>query len=85
MIIDTETFTEVAVHLKLASDSVLTVARGLAIVSGQQREQGNDVAWAAVLDGLMAVNHEIAVMERTLTAVMHANAEEQGKSLPQRH
>ena len=33
MIIDRETFTELAVHLKLASDAVLTTARHLAVLS----------------------------------------------------
>ena len=40
MIIDRETFTELAVHLKLASDAVLTTARHLAVLS-------NGTVWAA--------------------------------------
>src|SRR5262245_49006555 len=36
MIIDRETFTELAVHLKLASDAVLSTAKHLAVLSNGQ-------------------------------------------------
>src|SRR5438128_12034396 len=75
MIIDRETFTELAVHLKLASDAVLTTARHLAVLSNG--DAGPDEHWAGTLDSLMSMNTEITVMERILRALMEANREEQ--------
>ena len=74
MIIDRETFTELAVHLKLASDAVLTTARHLAVLSNGNN--GPEESWAGTLDSLMAMNGEITVMERILRALMEANREE---------
>src|SRR2546428_12579615 len=71
MIIDRETFTELAVHLKLASDAVLTTARHLAVLSNG--DAGPDEHWAGTLDSLMSMNTEITVMERILRALMEAN------------
>ena len=75
MIIDRETFTELAVHLKLASDAVLTTARHLAVLSNG--DAGPDEHWAGTLDSLMSMNTEITVMERILRALMEANREEE--------
>jgi hypothetical protein len=74
MIIDRETFTELAVHLKLASDAVLTTAKHLAVLSKDNSLP--DEHWAGTLDGLMNMNTEITVMERILRALMEANREE---------
>ena len=67
MIIDRETFTELAVHLKLASDAVLATAKHLAVLSN-----GNTTP-----DEQMNMNQEITVMERILRALMEANREEE--------
>jgi hypothetical protein len=75
MIIDHETFTELAVHLKLASDAVLSTAKHLAVLSNGQTTP--DEHWAGTLDGLMNMNTEITVMERILRALMEANREEE--------
>ena len=75
MIIDRETFTELAVHLKLASDAVLTTAKHLAVLSNEHTTP--DEHWAGTLDGLMNMNTEITVMERILRALMEANREEE--------
>jgi hypothetical protein len=75
MIIDRETFTELAVHLKLASDAVLTTAKHLAVLSNGNTAP--DEHWAGTLDGLMNMNSEITVMERILRALMEANREEE--------
>jgi hypothetical protein len=75
MIIDRETFTELAVHLKLASDAVLATARHLAVLSNG--DNGPDEHWAGTLDSLMNMNTEITVMERILRALMEANREEE--------
>jgi hypothetical protein len=74
MIIDRETFTELAVHLKLASDAVLTTAKHLAVLPNGNTTP--DEHWAGTLDGLMNLNTEITVMERILRALMEANREE---------
>src|SRR4030095_1924728 len=74
MIIDRETFTELAVHLKLASDAVLATAKHLAVLSNGPTTP--DEHWAGTRDGLMHMNTEITVMERILRALMEANREE---------
>ena len=75
MIIDRETFTELAVHLKLASDAVLATARHLAVLSNAN--DGPEEHWAGTLDSLMSMNAEITTMERILRALMEANREEE--------
>src|SRR5213080_4819038 len=52
MIIDRETFTELAVHLKLASDAILKTARHLTVLSNG--DSSNEEQWAGTLDSLMA-------------------------------
>ena len=78
MIIDRETFTELAVHLKLASDAILKTARHLAVLSNG--DSSNEEQWAGTLDSLMAMNSEITVMEKILRALMEANREEETPS-----
>ena len=79
MIIDRETFTELAVHLNMASDAILQTARRLAVLSNG--DPANEEHWAGTLDSLMAMNTEITVMEKILGAVMEANREEDSPSL----
>ena len=79
MIIDRETFTELAVHLKLASDAILKTARHLAVLSNG--DSGSEEHWAGTLDSLMAMNTEITVMEKILRALMEANREEESSPL----
>jgi hypothetical protein len=79
MIIDRETFTELAVHLKLASDAILKTARHLAVLSNG--DSANEEQWAGTLDSLMSMNSEITVMEKILRALMEANREEESPSL----
>jgi predicted translin family RNA/ssDNA-binding protein len=73
MVIDTESFTELAVHLKLASDAVLSTARNLAVISGAMPPEVHRQEWEATLDSLMNMNKEIQYMERLLRALMEAN------------
>ena len=80
MIIDRETFTELAVHLKLASDAVLATAKHLAVLSNGN--SAPDEHWAGTLDSLMNMNTEITVMERILRALMDANQEEETGTAP---
>jgi hypothetical protein len=79
MIIDRETFTELAVHLKLASDAILKTARHLAVLSNG--DSGPEEQWAGTLDSLMAMNTEITLMEKILRALMEANREEESALL----
>jgi hypothetical protein len=74
MIIDRETFTELAVHLKLASDAILKTARHLAVLSNDSESEEH---WAGTLDNLMCMNTEITVMEKILRALMDANRDEE--------
>src|SRR5262249_51548499 len=80
MIIDRETFTELAVHLKLASDAVLTTAKHLAVLSNGN--SAPDEHWAGTLDSLMNMNTQTTVMERILRALMEANQEEETGAAP---
>jgi hypothetical protein len=84
MIIDRETFTDLAVHLKLTSDALLATARHLAVLSNS--DSGPDEHWAGTLDSLMSMNTEITIMERILRALMDANREETSAplSLPEK-
>ena len=79
MTIDRETFTELAVHLKLASDAILKTARHLTVLSNG--DPSNEEQWAGTLDSLTAMNTEITVMEKILRALMEANREEESPSL----
>src|SRR5437667_2700197 len=79
MIIDRETFTELAVHLQLASDAILKTARHLTVLSNG--DSSNEEQWAGTLDSLTAMNTEITVMEKILRALMEANREEGSTSL----
>jgi hypothetical protein len=75
MIVDRETFTDLAVHLKMASDALLSTARHLAVLSNA--DNGPEENWAGTLDSLMSMNTEITIMERILRALLDANREEQ--------
>ncbi len=74
MIIDRETFTDLAVHLMLASDALLSTARHLAVLSNA--DSGPDENWAGTLDSLTSMSTEITIMERILGALTEANREE---------
>jgi hypothetical protein len=78
MIIDRETFTELAVHLKLASDAILKTAHHLAAISTAGNSSKADDEWAGTLESLMSMNNQITLMERILRALMDANRAEEG-------
>ena len=73
MIIDRETFTELAVHLKLASDAILTTAHHLAALSSAGNRATEDAEWAGTIESMMSINNQITIMERLLRAIMDAN------------
>ena len=86
MTADRETFTDITVHLKRASDALLRTAQHLAVLSHDARDREQRCAGA--LDELIAMAIEMAAMERILRALMDANAEEEaaagGRRLPLR-
>ena len=73
MIADRDSFTDLTVHLKLASDALLKTARHMALLS---HDADCDERCPATLDELMTMAIELAAMERILRAVMDANHEE---------
>ena len=74
MIADRESFLELTVYLKRASDALLGAARHLAVLSNG--DQDPDERCAGALDDLIAVAIEMAAMERVLRALVDANREE---------
>ena len=74
MMADRDSFTDLTVHLKLASDALLKGARHLALLS---HDAGCDQRCPAALDELMTMAIELAAMERILRALMDANREEE--------
>ena len=74
MIADGETFTELTVHMKLASDALLKTARHLALLT---HHADCDEGCVGALDELMTMAIELAAMERILRALMDANREEE--------
>ncbi len=74
MIVDEESFTEVTVHLKRASDSLLRVARHFMVLASD--ETSSEDRWAHALGEVMAMASEMVAMEHILRALMEANHEE---------
>lgn len=72
MIVDQETFTEIVIHLKLASDAVLKTARALAVISHTRP----DVDIENLLDAMLEINKEITFLERVLRAVIKADRDD---------
>jgi len=74
MIIDDETFTQIALHVRRASDGLLGAARQMAILcdpenDGELRKDGLTEA----VESLVAMNEEFIVLERILRAIWEAN------------
>lgn len=77
MIVDKETFTELAVHLKLTSDAILKTARHLAVISNDpSNAPGHEEHWQGTLDALMAMNTEVTFIEKLMRALLDANQDE---------
>ena len=74
MIIDIETFTELAVHLKITSDAILKTAHSLAQL-GATIQQQSDPVWEDVIKNMLAINNQVTTMEQLLRAVLDANVE----------
>jgi len=80
MIIDSETFTELAVHLKLASDAILSTTHHLAAINSPNTPATEDAEWKGTIESMISVNHQITIMEQLLRAIMDANRADQGPS-----
>ena len=81
MIIDDDTFTQMALHVRRASDGLLTAARQMAILCDPEREgEPRKDGLTEAVESLVAMNEEFIVLERILRAVWEANRQE--KELP---
>ena len=79
MIIDDESFTQIALHIRRASDGLLGAARHMAVLcdidsEGELRNGGLNDA----VESLVSMNEEFIVLERILRAVWEANRQEKG-------
>jgi hypothetical protein len=74
MIIDDETFTQIALHIRRASDGLLGAARQMAVLCDPENEHEirRDGLTDAV-ESLVSMNEEFIVLERILRAVWEAN------------
>ncbi len=74
MIIDDETFTQIALHIRRASDGLLGAARQMAVLCDPENEHElrRDGLTDAV-ESLVSMNDEFIVLERILRAVWEAN------------
>jgi hypothetical protein len=77
MIIDRETFTDIAKHLEAASEGLLSAATGVAGLC-PEIDPGEPASfkWLALIESMVAVNGEITALESVLRAVLEANREE---------
>jgi len=78
MIIDDDTFTQIALHVRRASDGLLSAARQMAVLCDPEQEEAalqTDGLTDAV-ESLVAMNEEFIVLERILRAVWEANRQE---------
>ena len=79
MIADRESFTDLTVHLKRASDSLLRTAQHLAALCRADADPNERAVGA--LDELIGMAIELAAMERILRALMDANQAEDASEL----
>ena len=79
MIADRESFTDLTVHLKRASDALLRTAQHLASLCRADADPQEPAAGA--LDELIGMAIELAAMERILHALMDANQAEGTREL----
>ncbi|MFT4570871.1 MAG: hypothetical protein ACI8TX_001175 [Hyphomicrobiaceae bacterium] len=76
MVIDNETFTELALCVRRASDGLLDSARLLAVLSNPRGSEELDrEGLTHALDAMVAMNHEFVSVEGILRTVWDANRE----------
>lgn len=77
MIIDDETFTQIALHIRRASDSLLGAARHMAtLCDSEEGEALRPGGLQDAVEALVAMNEEFIVLEQILRAIWEANREE---------
>ena len=74
MVIDNDSFTQLAVRIRRASDGLLSAAKEMAEFNESDREP----ELASTVDALLVMNHEFVVLERLLRAIWDANRPEAG-------
>jgi len=77
MIIDNESFTQIALHIRRASDGLLSAARQISTICEPKDEcdpQRGDLMGA--VESLVAMNEEFMVLEQLLRAIWEANRSE---------
>lgn len=77
MIIDNESFTQIALHVRRASDSLLTAARNLADFSADESHEDETRGLNTTVESLVSMNEEFIVLEQLLRALWDANRQEQ--------
>jgi|AMFO01.1.fsa_nt_gi hypothetical protein len=82
MIIDRESFTDIATHLERASCGVLAAACGLSKVcpTGASANDPAMLSWLKLVEALVAVNAEITALEGILRGLLEANCEEEQRT-----
>jgi len=77
MIIDRETFSDIAKHLESASEGLLRAATGVATLCPEMDPgEPASLRWLALIESMVSVNGEITALETVLRAVLEANREE---------
>ena len=77
MIIDRDTFTDIAKHLEAASEGLLRAATGVAALCPDiDPGEPASLRWLGLIESMVTVNGEITALESVLRAVLDANREE---------
>ncbi len=77
MIIDRQTFIDLASHLEGASEAVLDVTRRcVSLCEDSSEERPQPTTWVGLVESLVAINSELTGLEQTLRAVLEANRQE---------
>ena len=78
MIIDRQTFIDLATHLEGASEGVLEVTRRcVAVCESGSSLKPESPSWMGLVESLVAVNTELTAIEQTLRALLEANRQEE--------
>lgn len=77
MIIDNESFTQIALHIRRASDGLLNAARQISTVCDPQSEKPSERGdLMGAVESLVTMNEEFMVLEQLLRAIWEANRSE---------
>ncbi len=77
MIIDNESFTQIALHIRRASDGLLGAARQISTICEPQDDAGTQRGdLMGAVESLVAMNEEFMVLEQLLRAIWEANRSE---------